>query len=79
MFDPNPAKRTAEIQNNRAGYQYGPSLMGNSSFFPTGALGDQLVKNEVNQWHQDYTPMILTIESEAGPVGETVLTVMSFL
>lgn len=78
-FDSNPAKRTTEIQSNQAGYLYGPSLMGNSSFFLTGTLGDQLVANEVDQWHQDYTPVILTIENEAGPVEETILTVMIFL
>ena len=53
MFDPDPAKHAVEIQTNRAGYLYGLPLIGNSSFFPTGILGEQLVANNINLWEQD--------------------------
>ena len=68
MFDPNPAARTAELARNRAGYQYGPSLIGNSSFFLTGSLGDQLVKSEIDLWNQDAAPVREAIRAESTPV-----------
>ena len=51
-----PARRAQEIQLKRQGYLYGPSLMGNSSFFPTGTLGDAMVQRDSNptsQFHQE--------------------------
>ena len=68
MYDPNPAARAAELARNRAGYQYGPSLIGNSSFFLTGTLGDQLVKNEIDLWNQDAEPVREVIRAESTPV-----------
>lgn len=68
MFDPDPAKHAVEIQTNRAGYLYGPPLSGNSSFFPTGTLGEKL---NINLWEQDASPVIEIIKSEAGPLLET--------
>ena len=68
MYDPNPAARAAELARNRAGYQYGPSLIGNSSFFLTGTLGDQLVNSEIALWNQDAAPVRAAIRAEAAPV-----------
>lgn len=72
MFDPNPAARATEIQKNRAGYLYGPSLIGNSSFFLTGPLGDQLVQEEVVQWNKDAAPVRAAVQAEATPVLQSV-------
>ena len=68
MYDPNPAARAAELVKNRAGYQYGPSLIGNSSFFLTGSLGDQLVQSEVTLWEKDAQPVRAAIQAEVTPV-----------
>ena len=72
MFDPNPAARATEIQKNRAGYLYGPSLIGNSSFFLTGPLGDQLVQAEVALWNKDAAPVRAAVQAEATPVLQSV-------
>ena len=68
MFDSNPTARAAELRENRAGYLYGPSLIGNSSFFPTGVLGNQLVQSEVALWTRDAAPVRAAIQAEATPV-----------
>ena len=72
IFDPSPAKRAAEVVSNRAGYLYEPSLLGNSSFFLTGPLGDKLVQSEVALWYKDATPVNEAIETEANPVLTTL-------
>lgn len=53
IFDANAAERYNEIQVNREGYQYGRPLLGNTSFFPTGALGDAMVQRDKQLWFQD--------------------------
>ena len=78
MYDPNPAARAAELARNRAGYQYGPSLIGNSSFFLTGTLGDQLVNSEIALWNQDATPVRAAIRAEATPVLGAIRAVSLF-
>ena len=72
MYDPNPAVRAAELEKNRAGYQYGPSLIGNSSFFLTGSLGDQLVESEVALWNKDAQPVRAAIQAEATPALKAI-------
>ncbi len=56
MSSGDPAQRAQEIQLKRQGYLYGPSVMGNSSFFPTGTLGDAMVQRDSNpnsQFHKE--------------------------
>lgn len=40
-FDPSPTARAAESAKNRAGYLYGPSLIGNSSCIFDRSIGRQ--------------------------------------
>ena len=47
MFEMDVPARSRQLQAQREGYLYGPPLMGNTSFFPTGKLGDKLVQEEV--------------------------------
>ena len=72
MFDPNSAARAAELDKNRAGYLYGPPLIGNLSFFLTGQLGDQLVQSDVDLFNQDAAPVRAAVLAEATPVLESV-------
>ncbi|KAK1141898.1 hypothetical protein N8T08_008411 [Aspergillus melleus] len=53
MFDPKPWERLSEIQLARAGYLYGPPLLGNTSSFPTGILGDAMVARDRALWFKD--------------------------
>ena len=53
VFDINSLERFKEIRINRDGYQYGPPLLGNTSFFPTGVLCDAMVQRDKQLWFRD--------------------------
>ncbi|PWY93119.1 putative arachidonate 5-lipoxygenase [Aspergillus sclerotioniger CBS 115572] len=53
MFDLQPWERVEEVRLAREGYLYGPPLLGNTSFFPTGVLGDAMVARDRAQWFRD--------------------------
>ena len=49
QFDGHDKMRVAGLRAKREGWAYGPSIAGNTSFYPIGTLGDAAVKadNEV--------------------------------
>lgn len=53
VFDGTPSERADQIERNRKGYLYGASLLGNTSYFPTGLLGDAMVERDVDLWYED--------------------------
>ncbi|KAF7165183.1 hypothetical protein CNMCM5623_009449 [Aspergillus felis] len=53
MFDIKPWERVYEVRLAREGYLYGPPLLGNTSFFPTGVLGDAMVARDKAAWFRD--------------------------
>lgn len=53
MYDSEPLRRVDEIMKKQNGYLYGPSLIGNSSYFPTGILGNAMVQQDQDQWYTD--------------------------
>lgn len=79
QLDPNLLSRQQEVVAGRAGYRYGPSLLGNSSFFPTGPLGDQRVAADVALFTKNATYITLSIEKETPPVEEAVRAVCTVL
>ncbi|KAL9586053.1 MAG: hypothetical protein Q9212_001143 [Teloschistes hypoglaucus] len=76
--DPNPAQRAAEIATERAGYLYGPSLIGNNSFFPTGTLGSQRVAADIAVFTANASYITKSIEEESGPVEQVVTAAGGF-
>ena len=72
VFDPNPAARAAEVEEDRQGYQYAPSLIGNSSFFLGGSKGSQLVQTDVRLWTNDAAPQRASVKSDAAQVVGTL-------
>ena len=72
MQDPSPEQRAQQINYHRQGYLYGPSVIGNSSYFPTGPLGDELVARQVALSKAVADPNAQTIIDEATPVYEAV-------
>ena len=72
MFDPNQTARIAEITENRKGFIYGPSLIGNSSFFPIGPKGEELSRSEVVLWNSDAAPQRAAVRAEAVPVRQSL-------
>lgn len=63
-FDSSPLGRLEEIETNKAGYRYGESLLGNTSVFPVGILGDAMVQKDKALWYQDvqYVTEQVTLE-----------------
>ena len=62
--DSNPLERAHQIELKRQGYVYGPSLLGNTSYFPTGSLGDAMVQQHVDQWLSDAYWLTTAVEDE---------------
>lgn len=72
QFDPNPSQRAQGVVINRAGFSNGPSLIGNSSFFPAGTLGDQRVKTDIAGFIQNAAFITQAIEDEKGAVEQKI-------
>ncbi|CAG8955792.1 hypothetical protein HYFRA_00011661 [Hymenoscyphus fraxineus] len=49
----NATERNAAIQVKRDTFLYGPSIAGNTSFYPTGSLGSSIVQADVNAFTAD--------------------------
>ena len=75
QFDRDPSQRREEVASNHAGFLYGPPLIGNSSFFPNGTLGDQRVSADVAVFLQNAAFINKSIEDESGAVVQKVIQV----
>lgn len=75
QFDPNPSERLQEVAVNHAGFLYGPSLIGNSSYFPGGALGRQRVGSDIVAFQENAAFINQSIHDESGAVRERILKV----
>jgi hypothetical protein len=62
--DCNSTARAEAILVKRQGYLYGPSLLGNASFFPTGSLADVLIENDIALFEQDEGQLNALIASD---------------
>ena len=69
------ADRFLETRRNRDGYQYGPPLLGNTSFFPTGILGEARVRNDKQLWFQDVQFIIENVNKEWSLASQALATV----
>lgn len=76
QFDHDPVQRRTEVILNHAGFLYGPSLIGNLSFFPTGTLGKQRVTADIALFMQDAAFTNQSIEDERGAVVQKVKQVI---
>ena len=72
QFDPNPSERSQEVAINHAGFLYDPPLIGNSSFFPGGALGSQRVNSDLSAFLQNAAFITKAIDDESGVVEDRV-------
>lgn len=63
--DIDPYSRRREVEVKRTGFLYGPSLLGNSSYFPTGVLGNAMVQQHQDQWYEDAAWLVETAGEEA--------------
>ena len=69
------ADRFLEIRRNRGGYQYGPPLLGNTSFFLTGILGEARVRNDKQLWFRDVQYITENVNKELPLAGQALATV----
>ena len=67
-----PSMRAKEIEQKRQGYLYGPSLLGNTSWFPTGILGKAMVQQHMDQWLQDASWLTNVVEEEVKAAATTL-------
>ena len=77
QLDPNPSQRAQEVATNHAGFVYGEPLIGNSSFFPDGKLGQQRVKADVAGFTQNAAFITQAIEQESPSVIQKITQVLS--
>jgi len=73
--DPHPAQRRAEIERNRFGFLYGPPLLGNTSYFPAGKLGEALVKHDIQIFGAAAAPVDDAADLEANQTFTAFLEV----
>lgn len=69
--------RASEIAANRAGYLYGTSPLANSSYFPTGPLGSELVQQDVEEFLIEAEAFEWLIETDAKKAALAVEQVSS--
>ena len=76
QFDPNPSERSQEVAINHAGFLYGPPLIGNSSYFPGGALGRQRINSDILAFQENAALITQSIHDESGAVEERITKVL---
>ena len=77
--DDDTGLRKLEIEQIRSGVIYGPSLIGETSFFPSGALGSQLSLRDQSQWANDSIFVQQAAAKEAAAVLQTIKDVRAHL
>ena len=70
--DNSPSTRVLDIERKRQGYLYEPSLLGNTSWFPTGILGKAMVQQHMDQWLQDASWLTSVVEEEVNTATATL-------
>nr|P0CT92.1 RecName: Full=Manganese lipoxygenase; Short=MnLOX; AltName: Full=Linoleate 9S-lipoxygenase; Short=Linoleate 9S-LOX; AltName: Full=Manganese 9S-lipoxygenase; Short=9S-MnLOX; Flags: Precursor [Nakataea oryzae]BBC44107.1 lipoxygenase [Nakataea oryzae] len=72
--DPNPEARKAEIALKRGGFLYGPSTLGQTTFYPSGTLGTAMSQRDQALWLRDAENQTITAYREA---NETLRDIQS--
>jgi hypothetical protein len=67
--------RQQQIAINRAGYVYGSSPLGNTSYFPTGVLGDALVQSDVAKFNAEYEVFNSLIAIDVEVITEALVSI----
>jgi hypothetical protein len=77
--DCDPATRAAAIETKREGFLYGPSLIGDASFFPAGPLGNATVNADLVPFLADQGAQEAACVSDAVLATTAVSKVRLFL
>jgi len=73
--DPNPKARATAIATKRAGFLYGPSLIGDASPYPDGPLGKQRVQQDMDLWGLDRAIIDKAVGADAQACGAAIAAV----
>ena len=79
MFDADQLGRAYEIGQKRRGYLYGKSLLGNTSYFPTGFLGEAMVQQHQRDWYNDSTEVVNLVNEESAATAAALEKVIRCL
>ena len=75
--DPNRDSRAKEVSTRREGYVYGPSLIGEASFFLNGTLGNERVNQDLALWDNDRKQIESEIKKDLPAVSAAISAVSS--
>ena len=78
-FLANSSGRAAAIQYKRNNFFLGPDPVGNTSYFPTGPLGDQIVQADIASVQADVVPQLANVKLDAAAAYGAVATVSRHL
>lgn len=73
--DLDPSYRRREVEVRKNGFLYGPSRLGNSSYFPAGVLGDAMVQQHQDKWYADAAWLVNTVSEEAAAALSNIQSV----
>lgn len=77
--DSNPDERAAEVSERRAGFQYGPSLIGEAAPFPKGALGDVRAAYDYSVWEVDRKEIDAAVAKDVEAIKASIQAVSTYL
>lgn len=72
MNDADRAERAREIETTRSGFLYGPSRLGNTSFYPAGPLGNAVVQADVEGGRVDAAAILKAVREDLAAVNKTM-------
>lgn len=75
IFDSEPLRRKREIERKQEGFQYGTSLLGNTSYFPAGDLGNAMVQKDQEEWYADAEWLKNAVYKDAELAGQALYRV----
>jgi len=78
QIDSDPRARAAGVATRRAGFLYGPSLIGEASFFLNGTLGEERVLQDLALWDIDRKAIEADIKADIGLVKTALVNVGIF-
>ncbi len=71
----NSTARADAIAIKRQGWLYGPSLLGDASFFPTGALGGSRITSDIVQFRVDSAYITAASDTDLALVQQAIAAV----
>jgi hypothetical protein len=72
MSDSDPTARAQAIAIKRQSFLYGPSIAGNTSFYPTGPLGNTISQNDTDAFFAMQNIIVADMQSDAVTAGAAI-------